>query len=361
MNFLYKGIDSKGKFMSLAGYHVYYEISQNGLEQQVRINSLSFKLPVYWTMRELRKEYRRKKHNYRNRHNFQTREQLEIALVKEYENRMGRTPNLRHPVLLTEKINWMKLNYHDPMITKCCDKYRLKEYVSQCLGTEKHNIPLLYVWENVQDINFDILPESFVLKVNWSSGYNIFVRNKSSLSPYNKKKILKQLRLWLEPESNSYYDSFNWGYKDMNPVIYAEEYLTEKYTNSEYKFFVFNGKAKYILLEIKDEHNVLKRICLDINLKKANFTFGEHSEATEYHISAQFTEMLKAAELLALRFPFVRVDFLANDIHFYVGEMTFYSGGGFSKIRPEEWDKKLGDQFDIAKMSKLFNTEVCDY
>lgn len=269
-------------------------------------------------------------------------------LEKIYEKYMGFRPDFDNPVKFTEKLNYLKLNYENPLITKCCDKFTVKEYIVQCIG-KKYMVPNINNWDGTEKIKFDELPNKFVLKVNWSSGYNILINNKQDIKKCEWNLIIKQLDLWMKPESNSYYDAFNWGYKDMMPVIFAEKYLDIDSVHDEYKIFCFNGNAEFSLIEHFDKNGINTRACIDTKGNALKFTFGKQNK-TKYLLSKRYEEMLMLASKLSKPFPFVRVDFIETKKELYVGEMTFYSGGGFSKIYPSKYDKEIGKLLDIKNI-----------
>lgn len=284
--------------------------------------------------------------------NYRIREELnderKVQIISEiYERTLQKKPDLVNPVSLTEKTNWMKLHYHNPEVAVCCDKYKAKAYVEKVLGRDIC-VPLLKSWENSEDVSFDELPESFALKVNWSSGYNIFVQNKSLLSPREVRLIKKQLEIWMRPYSNSYYHSFNWGYKDIKPMILAEEMLDESYTEYEYKVFCFNGVPDFTLVEVHPNGPHPERVCVDREGERLPFCFGDIKIADDYRIFDCYKEILDVSQKLAGDFPLVRIDFMVREQDYYLGEMTFYSGGGFSKIHPEGWDEELGKRIQLA-------------
>ena len=286
-------------------------------------------------------KYKRK--NYKLKTYLEDKNFKKKYLEKIYRKRVGRHPNIDNPKTLTEKINYLKLNCEDDRIKQCCDKYSVKEYIKKIIG-EKYCIPNINTWKNVDEIDFDLLPNQFVLKVNWSSGYNIIVTDKRLISSAERNSIKKQIKIWVKPESNSYWDSFNWGYKNMLPVIYAEKYL--QINDDEYKIFCFNGRAIFALIEQFDSNNKNYRLCIDRNGNELGFTIGNYPKAIT-KISSNYEKMILLAEKLSNNFKFVRVDFIQSEKELYVGEMTFYSGGGFSKFNPSIWDEKLG------KMLKL--------
>lgn len=333
-----------------------FEIDCNGILPKVNIGTVKipyqkiylWKLPIpvpYLFKVVKTPEACWKKENYKLRSCLDNKTFKKKRLEEIYCKRMGRHPNLDNPTSLTEKINYLKLYYEDNNITICCDKYRVKEYVGKTVGY-RYCVPNIGVWKNEDEINFDVLPDSFVLKVNWSSGYNIVIKNKAEINNLEKSLMKEQIGVWLRPESNSYYDAFNWGYKNMEPIVYAEEYLPMEADDDEYKVFCFNGKAVFTLIEKFDCKNINSRVCVDSMGKEMDFTIGNKPKA-KTNISANYFKMIEVAEKLAAPFVFVRVDFIQVGKRIYVGEMTFYSGGGFSKFNPPEWDYKLGDLLEL--------------
>lgn len=262
-----------------------------------------------------------------------------------FEEKLGYKPDLDNPKSMNEKIFWIKLNYKNPLVTTCCDKFAVKDYVTAKLGKE-YVVPTIASWDNPDDIDFSILPDKFVMKVNWSSGYNIIVKNKAEL---NIKETIEQIRFWMDPKQNSYYQAFNWGYKNMKPVVYAEKYM-EQFDGQlyDYKFYCCNGKVKFLFIAT-DRHKdgKLTYTFFDPEFNRLPFTYGGRKNAAELEKPVYFDEMIRCAEILAEPFPFVRVDFYETGNKILVGEMTFYSGGGILSFNPPEWDYTLGEYIKL--------------
>ena len=278
--------------------------------------------------------------------NFMIRQQLTDEKIRQiataiFEEKLGYTPDLDHPRSMNEKIFWMKLNYHNPLVTTCCDKFAVKDYVTEKLG-EGYVVPTLASWEVPQAIDFDPLPDQFVLKVNWSSGYNIIVKDKAQL---DRQQVLEQVHHWMQPRQNSYYQTFNWGYKNMKPMAYAETYM-EQFNGQlyDYKFYCCNGQVKFLFIAT-DRHTdgKLTYTFYDPDFNQLPFTYGGRATAQDLEKPRFFDEMIRCAQILSQPFPFVRVDFYETGDKIYVGEMTFYSGGGILPFQPVEWDYKLGE------------------
>lgn len=276
-------------------------------------------------------------------------EEAKIEILKEnFERRVGYELNLDKPKSFNEKIMWSKLYYQNPLITKCCDKFAVKDYVNEVIG-EGHIVPNIASWDSPDDIDFDALPDQFVLKVNWSSGYNIICHDKSKL---DQEKTRRQLKKWMTPDRNAYYQFFNWGYKHMKPVVYAEEYIEQAEKQVyDYKFFVFNGKVKMMFIATDRFNGMgLTHDFFDEDFNHLPFTYGGLSHAeTLPEKPKHYDRMVEYAEKLAKPFPFSRVDFYEIEDQVLLGEMTFYPGGGILPFDPEEWDYKIGEWLTLPE------------
>lgn len=274
-------------------------------------------------------------------------EEKKIEILKEnFKKRVGYDLNLDDPKTFNEKIMWSKLYYQNPLITKCCDKYAVKDYVKEVIG-EEYIVPTIAVWDDPDEIDFDALPDQFVLKVNWSSGFNIICPNKANLDQEATKKKLKQ---WMKPDRNAYYQFFNWGFKHMKPVVYAEKYLEQ--INGQvydYKFFAFNGEVKTMFIAT-DRKDSLTFDYFDRDFQPMPFSYGGVPHANPLPEKPKhYEKMIELAEKLAEPFPFVRVDFYEVGDEIKLGEMTFYSGGGMLAFDPVEWDYKLGEWYELPE------------
>lgn len=292
----------------------------------------------------------------RERH-FQEREKLTTEycirlLQEELAGELGYRPNIIDPQSFNEKILWMKFFYHDPLITVCCDKYSVKQYVAQTVGG-KYVLPTLAVWEDPAKIDFSHMPEQFVLKVNWSSGYNIIVRDKREL---DCAAAAAQLAEWMRPERNSYYDTFNWGYKNMRPVCYAEPYIEQCDGQVyDYKFFICNGRFEFMFVATdRSDKETLTHDFFDADFHLLPFTYGHRKHtAPPPSRPEHYDEMVELSLKLAKPFPFVRVDFYEAGGRVYVGEMTFYPGGGTLGFDPVKWDYELGRKIQLPKKREV--------
>lgn len=263
-----------------------------------------------------------------------------------FKRRLGYGISWTAPRTFNSKIMWLKLNYQNPLITRCSDKFAVKDYVDETIG-KGHVVPTIDWWTDPDDIDFEKLPEQFVLKVNWSSGFNIIIKDKSEI---DEEQIRKQLRTWTRSSQNSYYQMFNWGYKYMSPVIYAEEYISEVGDSEQvfdYKFFCYDGVCKNLFITT-DRFSNKTYNWFDRDFNELPFTYGNAGKTPGgVEKPKHFEEMIDYAQQLAKPFPFVRVDFYEIGDKVLVGEMTFYSGGGILQFKPRLWDIELGKLINL--------------
>lgn len=270
-------------------------------------------------------------------------------LEDRFYKKVGYFPNLNDPQTFNEKLNWLKLYYHDKLQEKCVDKITFKEYITQVLGGE-YVIPTIGIYEHTEDINFSELPEKFVIKSNcgWGGEQVIIVKNRET-ADFNK--IRAQINSWLVPWNNYFYQSFEWDYENIKPKIIIEEYLEAINGDiPDYKLFCYNGKPKVVLV-IEDRFKKVKtkKTFLDINwnilpIRRPKCKINEKIEKPE-----NFDEMIKIASKLAEPFPFVRVDFYYLKNKIYIGELTFYPGGGVEPFASKKQDYELGRMLKLPE------------
>ena len=255
--------------------------------------------------------------------------------------------NLKNPQTFNEKLQWLKLNDRKDIYTKMVDKYEAKSYVSKIIGN-KYIIPTLGIYNNFDEIDFNKLPNQFVIKCTHDSGGLVIVTDKSKLDIKKaKKKINKSLK------RNYYYLGREWPYKNVKPRIIVEKYMKDNKDTSmrDYKFFCFNGNP-YCILLCNDRNTELKETFFDLNWKILPFKRPNHSIDTNIEKPHNLDKMIEFSKKLSLNIPFLRVDFYEINGNLYFGELTFYPAGGFSKFEPEEWDLKLGNLIDLNLVSK---------
>lgn len=281
-------------------------------------------------------------------------EEIRFCLKKIFRKHLGYRLNLDNPKTFNEKLQWLKLYYRNPLMTICADKVAVREYIAQKIG-EQYLIPCLGVWDNPDDIEFDKLPNKFVLKVNWGSGQNIIVRDKAKLDINDARKKLAE---WIKPIRNHYFNFFEWCYKDIKPKIIAEQYIEQMDGNLlDYKIMCYNGVAKNLLI-CSDRYSGLKISWFDLNWNRLPFARKYPQSSKKFKCPPVFNQMIDISNTLASEFPFVRVDFFYMDDKLYIGELTFYPGAGLEKFKPHKWDKKLGDLLTLPKTKKI---PVWDY
>lgn len=330
----------EGRRLKIGPFSIPYRFYQKGNKIYLQLWRLRFR----WGSVPMT----RKEKHFKKKERLSTKYCIEL-LKKELTESLGYCPDIESPKSFNEKILWLKFFYHDPLITTCCDKYAVKEYVARCVG-DSYVLPVLSAWEDPREIDFASLPQQFVLKVNWSSGYNIIVKDKAEL---DIPAAIEQLTEWIRPERNSYFDTFNWGYKDMRPVIYAEPYIEQCDGQVyDYKFFINEGHFLFMFIAT-DRHgdHSLTYTFYDSDFQPLPFTYGGKPNADPIpQMPYNLEKMVKIAKKLAEPFPFVRVDFYeVSKTEFYVGEMTFYSGGGTLGLNPVSWDYELGARVKLPE------------
>jgi len=272
------------------------------------------------------------------------------------EKALGYKPDFENPKTINEKILWSKLYLHHPLIPVCCDKYAVKEHAAAIIGKE-HVLPVLGAWSKGEEIDFDALPDRFVLKVNWSSGYNIIVKDKAKI---DREAVIRKINMWMRPEMNSYYHSFNWGYKNAKPVVFAEPYIEQCDGQLiDYKFLMANGKFVYLFIlkdRFEDGPSVITYYDEHFELLPIPGPDGE-----KVALPRNLNKMLEMAQKLAEPFPYVRVDFYETDTdEVYLGEMTFYPAAGLGKWygdHPEIWENQFGSKIHLPLEQKATDDE----
>ncbi|HHY83210.1 MAG TPA: glycosyl transferase [Clostridiales bacterium] len=258
-------------------------------------------------------------------------------LEKWYKKKTGKTLDLDHPRTFNEKMQWLKLYDSTPLKTRLADKYLVRDWIKEKIG-EQYLIPLLGVWNRFEDIDFDTLPNRFVLKATHGCKMNIIVRDKDKL---DKKEAARKFHKWLNT-NYAYHLGFELMYKDIKPRIIAEEYLENDGDLYDYKVWCFHGKAKYIMFLSEREHG-LKMNFYDIDWNLQPFRYNYPGTEKTIEKPNNLNEMIRLAEICAKDFIHVRVDFYRlNDGSIKFGEMTFSSLSGICRWQPEEQDLILG-------------------
>lgn len=262
------------------------------------------------------------------------------TLKKKFKDACGYELNLQNPMGFNEKIQWIKVYHHDPLMTRCADKYEVRDYVKQKIGVDCpcKLTKVFGAWENPENIPFDTLPSQFVLKSNHASGQVIIVKNKEH---FNKCEAIKRMKKWLQ--ENYYYVTGEWVYKNIKPKIICEELLDDDI--KDYKFYCFNGIPKFLYISqgFSKSHD---QVCMNyVSLDWVKTPFQRHDYAQFKKLPPcpnNLSEMIKVAETLSRDFPFVRVDLYSIRGGTYFSELTFYPNGGFATFYPMEWEYKIG-------------------
>lgn len=262
----------------------------------------------------------------------------------QYFIKTGRRLNLKDPKRYTEKIQWYKLNYRDPIMARCADKYLVREFVeSRGLG---HILNELYAtFDNPEEISFDNLPNSFVLKLSNGSGTNVLVKDKGKV---NIEGIKKEFESFVA-QANAFAGR-EWVYTtDQKKTIVAEELLCDTNQKNgivDYKFLCFDGEPYCIAYDV-DRFIDHKRNIYDIEWNNLNVSSDCECSNKEYDRPDKLDEMLDIARKLSKGFPAVRVDLYCVNSKIYFGEMTFFPWSGYVNFDPDEFDFKLGEKFVI--------------
>ena len=268
----------------------------------------------------------------------------ELYIRIQFRLAMGVWPDLKDPKTFNEKLQWLKLHDRNPLYTTLVDKYAVRRYIAEKIG-EEYLIPLVGgPWDRAEEIDFDALPEQFVLKCNHDSGGVVVCRDKSSLNIEKTKKFLNR-RL----KRNFFHTNREWPYKNVEPCIVAEKLIIDSKWPEvlrDYKFFCFNGipRLMYIASDgSRDPRTDFFDMNFNhINIKMRDRSFDELPEKPEL-----FGEMKRIATVLSEGLNHVRADFYVVDGRMYVGELTLYHCSGLVKINPPEWDEKIGAWLEL--------------
>lgn len=260
----------------------------------------------------------------------------EIAISILYKMYIKKKLRLDNPETYNEKLQWLKLYWRDDLAIKCSDKYEARNVVEN-RGCKDILNELYAVYNNADEIDFDKLPNSFVLKLNHGSGYNIFCKDKSKL---NINKTRKDLNKMLKDNYYLYY--YEWVYKGIKPKIICEKLfdISQGYPN-DYKFYCFNGEPKFLF--IATERYIDTRFDffdVDFNRIPVKHTFNNSDKLIEKPIC--FDKMIEIAKILSKGFPHVRIDLYEVDAKIYFGEFTFFPCSGFVTFEPESYDYEFG-------------------
>ena len=267
-----------------------------------------------------------------------------------YRANFNKNIDWENPCTFSEKLQWLKLNDRKPIYEKMVDKYEAKAYVRQCIG-DTYAVPVVGgPWNHPDEIEFDALPEQFVLKTTHDCGGVLICRDKSKLDiPAAKEFLLAHLK------RNYYLHCREWPYKNVKPRIFAETYLSDHSGSEEirdYKFFTFNGEPKLMYIASgrdysKKEKQVVYADFFDMDFNHVSLCI-DHDNAPECPERPEnFDLMVECARKLAQGTKHLRVDFYEVNGELYSGELTFFHCGGLKEFKTKEWERILGDWISL--------------
>lgn len=254
---------------------------------------------------------------------------------------MGQKLNLDNPQTFNEKLQWIKLYDRKPEYTQWVDKYEVRKYIAETIG-EEYLIPLIGVYETVDEIPWGELPNKFVLKCTHGSGSNIVCRNKDKLDIAESKKKLNK---WMK--KNWYWFGREWVYKNIEPRIICEKYISEgNGIPDDYKVMCFNGIPKIIQVH-KDRFTNQVQDFYTTDWERMKFSQGTSNINIVQKKPKKLEEMLELSKVLSKGINHIRVDFYYVNGKLYFGELTFFDGSGFWAFEPESYDYLLGSWIDL--------------
>ncbi len=278
-----------------------------------------------------------------------------IYLSLKFYKEFGKIPNWKNPQTFSEKLQWLKLYDHKPEYTTMVDKYAVKKYVASIIG-EEFIIPTLGVWDRAEDIEWDKLPNKFVLKTTHGGGNEgvIICRNKDNfdrgkaISVLNENLCTDLYVIWRE-----------WPYKNVQKRVLAEKYVephSDMNDLADYKFFCFDGKVKglFVATERQNPNEEVKFDFFDADYNHLPFRQG-HDHAKNIPAKPKNFDLMKQiAEQLSKGIPHVRVDLYDIGDKVLFGELTLFHFSGMVPFEPKEWDKKFGDMLTLPNNNKLW-------
>lgn len=276
-----------------------------------------------------------------------------VMISLQYRMKLGRWPNLKNPERFSEKLQWYKLNYHNPLMARCVDKYDVRSYVIES-GLSEILVPLIGVFESAEEVDFSRLPEHFVLKdVLGGGGNDVLIC--SNRDNFDEDAARTAMRKWTKRGRHRKHPGREWVYDRKRPSrIICEEYLEpgdSVHGLTEFKFFCFGGKPRYI--NVISDRDLGKDAAIGIfeadGFRRVNaWRADERRLEREIEIPQSYSDMLRAAETLSAPFPEVRVDFYdLGERGFRFGELTFFAGSGYFPFAPDEFDYQIGSCFKL--------------
>lgn len=272
----------------------------------------------------------------------------EIYLKNLYRCQMSEKLDLKKPQTFTQKLQWLKLYYHKPEFTTMVDKHAVKKFVAEKIG-EQYVVPSLGVWDRPEDIQWDLLPDKFVLKTTYGGGGNVVICK--CKDKFDKVKAMNELQKLSKMDISKYL--CEWPYMNVPKRIIAEQLLEDSNSRDvdanallDYKWFCFDGVPKLMYIS-NDAGATPHTDFFDMDFNHLPLRMKDPNSEVLPEKPAQFEKMKELASILSERIPCVRVDFYVVNNQIFFGEMTFYHASGFAKINPEEWNYQLGKWINL--------------
>jgi len=261
---------------------------------------------------------------------------------------LGKPLNLKNPQTFNEKLQWLKIYDKNPVYTMLADKYEVRKYIEKTIG-ENYLIPLLGVYDSFSEINFDKLPDKFVIKCTHDSGSIVICKDKSS---FNIKEAKKRINNCLK---RNYYNCWReWPYKNIKPRIICEQYMVDESGTElkDYKILCFNGEPKVVQVDSNRFSGHIRNLYdTEWNFIPTSETYPAYQDAVKKPLNLQ--SVLDVARVLSKDYPHVRVDFYIKNEKIYFGELTFYYGSGFEAFTTEQYDYLLGSWIEIPPKRRM--------
>ena len=264
-------------------------------------------------------------------------------IKKEWKKNFGTDLNLNNPITYNEKLQWEKIYSYNELAQQCADKLKVLDYVKNNIGEQYIKKPIK-IYGSIKEINFEELPNKFVIKANHDSGSVLVVKDKNNID-YTKLKFL-EMRLKI----NYGCLSKEWIYDNIKPKLFVEEYLESEDGKDlkDYKVFCFNGEPKLIQVDLErfKEH---KRNFYDLEWNRLDLAIQYPNANYDVKKPKLLDEMLKLSSILSKPFNHVRVDWFIYRDKLLFGEMTFFHGSGFERFNSYEWERRMGSWFEVSK------------
>ena len=265
------------------------------------------------------------------------------AVCHIYQKRLNRELDLENPKRFTEKLQWLKLYYRRPVMTRIADKIAVREYLTD-RGYGEYLVPVVGIYRSASEIDFSQLPEKCILKASHGSSMHL-VKNGEIRHPFLWKMIMKS---WLK--MNIYVEGREWPYKNVRPGIICEEFMEAKTEHKlrDYKVFCFSGNPEFIQVDtdLLKDHRIN---FYDTEWKQLPITCQYPGTEEKIPKPVNYETMLEIAKNLSKDFPHVRVDFYEYDTQLRIGEMTFFDGSGFYNFHPDQYDFIFGEKLQLPE------------